>query len=395
MLIQTKNNLWLKWLVLAGVFALAMPFVTEAHVKWFADFSFLDEPLSFFETLTPNVIGLTIAAVIAMPITVWLDKFLEDYDAYKSIKAWLYERRDESTLILRIGMGVTFLLSWQADTLLAPYLRTEPIFGWVQFVLVLLLLFPRTTPIAGAGTILLWFVGIFQFGVFYMLDYLAFIGIGTWLLLSQAKTQRVRELGIPALYFTVGFALSWLAMEKLVYPDWGLEILAANPQLTLGFPPEFFATAAAFVEFTLGYLLIIGLLGRPLSLVITLVFFTTTLVFGKVEVIGHTHLHTALLVFLLHGPGNAYPAPIDIHQKISWRMAFAAVNYVVLLVVFLALFSVGARLTFEQEVRENISPLNIAACENLGAGGTIRINQEDVPCELILEQAAQMADESE
>lgn len=377
-----------KLVMLVGVLLLAVsPVVVNAHVKWFADFSFLDAPLTFQEALTPLVIGFMLASAVAMTATVFIDKQLEELSAYQQLREWLNERRDQGTLILRIAMGMTFLLSWQADTLLAPYLTAEPWLGWAQFVLALLLIFPRTTPIAGFGTLVLWFLGVQQFGVFYMLDYLSFIGIGIWLMLSQANSVRTRELGVPALYFTVGFALSWLAMEKIVYPNWGFDILEQVPQLTLGFPPEFFLVGAAFVEFTLGYLLIIGLLGRPLSLVITLVFFTTTLIFGKVEVIGHTHLHAALLVFLLYGPGNAYPAPIDIHKKITWRMAFAAVNYVVLLFVFLGMFAITAQSAFQHEVRENITQDNIRICETATADAEIAIRNELVPCEIILEVA--------
>lgn len=358
-----------------------LPAIVSAHVKWFAEFSFLDQPLSFQEALTPLLIGFTIASAIAMTATVFIDTKLEELSLYKRVREWLNGYRDQGTLILRIAMGATFLLSWQADTLLAPYLETQPLIGSVQFVLVLLLLFPQTTPLAGLGTIILWLVGVQTFGVFYMLDYIAFVGIGTWLLLSQAKSENTRELGIPALYFTVGFALAWLAMEKVIYPDWAYEILSQIPQYTFGLPQDFFLAGAAFVEFTLGYLLIIGLLGRPLSLVITLVFFTTTLVFGKVEIIGHTHIHAALLVFLLYGPGKHYPAPIDIHKKISWRMAFAAVNYVVLLLLFLGMFTFGAESTYQHAVSENITEADIATCEDETA--SVEINGETVSCDII------------
>jgi len=373
-----------KWFLLAFVVLFGLlPPLAQAHVKWFADFSFLDRPLSFQEALTPLLIGFTLASAVVMTVTVFIDKKLEELPLYIRVRDWLYNYRDQGTLILRIAMGATLLLSWQADTLLAPYLETNQWVGWVQFVLVLMLLFPQTTPIAGAGTIFLWLLGVWQFGIFYMLDYIAFVGIGTWLLLSQAEKESTRQLGIPAMYFTVGFALSWLAMEKIIYPEWGYEILEMKPFLSLGFPQEFFLVGAAFVEFTLGYLLIIGLLGRPLSLVVTLVFFSTTLVFGKVEIIGHTHLHAALLVFLLYGPGKHYPAPIDIHKKISWRMAFAAVNYVVLLLVFLGLFAIGAESTYQHAISERVTPEHISACENAEPDVTITINEEEVPCEII------------
>jgi hypothetical protein len=89
-------------------------------------------------------------------------------------------------------------------------------------------------------------------------------------------------------------------------------------------------------------LLIIGLFERPLALTITMVFFLTTLVFGKVEVIGHTTLHAALIVFLLHGPGTVYRAPVRFHRRLPLRVAFAAVNFALALVLLLPAYQAGA-----------------------------------------------------
>jgi hypothetical protein len=65
------------------------------------------------------------------------------------------------------------------------------------------------------------------------------------------------------------------------------------------------------------------------------VFFCTALVFGKVEVIGHTPLHGALIVFLLEGPGRVYRPPIALHERLPLRVAFGAVNFLLLLVALL------------------------------------------------------------
>lgn len=111
-------------------------------------------------------------------------------------------------------------------------------------------------------------------------------------------------------------------------------VLEQNPQLALGFDLRFFLFAAAFLEFSLGYLLIIGLLERPLAL-------TITLVFGKLEVIGHTLIHGALVVFLLEGPGSVYKAPVRIHERIGLRAAFASVNFVLLLAVLMVPYARG------------------------------------------------------
>src|SRR5690606_11953951 len=134
----------------------------------------------------------------------------------------------------------------------------------------------------------------------------------------------------PVLYSGLGFSLCWVAFEKLIYPFWGLEVLSKQPALTMGLPHDFFLMSCAFIEFTLGYLLIICLLHRPLAIVVTLVFFTTTCFFGKTEVVGHTILHGALLVFILRGPGHYYQAPIKFHKSLVLRSLFAMVNFILL-----------------------------------------------------------------
>ena len=118
--------------------------------------------------------------------------------------------------------------------------------------------------------------------------------------------------------------------------------------LALGIPLDTFLIMIAVSELALGFLLVIGLLGRPLGLVITLVIFTTALSFGKTEVVGHTIIHAALIVFLLEGAGNYYRAPIDIHRKLRLRVAFASVNFVGVAVVIFSAYVYWSRLTFER-----------------------------------------------
>lgn len=323
------------------------------HVKWFSDFSFADRPLAAHDLLTPTFIGLVLLSMAVVGALVWVERFLAEAAWYQAVNGWLTARRDRSVLVMRIATGAVLLLSWQADSVLAPNLLIESAWvGWFQFLLALLLLFQRTVPLAGAGMIALYLLGAADRGAFYMLDYLAYAGVGYFLLVHAANSVRLRGSALPALYVTVGLSLCWLALEKMVYPQWGLYLLQQNAQLSLGLNPQFFLLATAFVEFSLGYLLIIGLLERPLALVITLVFFTTTLVFGKVEVIGHTLLHGALIVFLLEGPGTVYPAPIKLHKRPLLRTAFAAVNFVLLLALLAVPYTRGARMLYREHAAD-------------------------------------------
>ena len=314
-----------------------------AHVQWFSEFSFRDEPRTLAETVTPAFLALAVLSFVVVGGLVPLDRWLERRDAYQRLNASLEARSDQSRLVMRIGTGMVLLLAWQADLLLMPDLRVPAAWvGWLQFALAALLLFRRTTVIAGFGLLFLYALGIGMVGVYYMLDYIMVAGVGYYLVATAAKNRTISASALPALYATVGFSLCWVALEKIIWPDWGLYVLQQNPRLALGLDTQFFLLAAAFIEFCLGYLLIINLLQRPLALVITLTFFATTLVFGKTEVIGHTLIHAALIVFLLEGPGRGFKPPIALHRKTGLRSAFAAVNLVLLLALLLTVYAWGA-----------------------------------------------------
>ncbi|HEU4326588.1 MAG TPA: hypothetical protein VFS21_25830, partial [Roseiflexaceae bacterium] len=328
------------------------PEVAAAHVKWFSDFDFSQPPRALSEVVDPAFIGLALLSAAVIAALVPLDRWLERQSWYRRINHGLRMRAGQSRLVMRVGAGMVLLLAWQADILLVPDLPLAAAWvGWVQFALAALLLFEATTWLAGAGLLGLYALGVGQAGLYYMLDYVLVVGVGYYLIVTGMPERRIAASSLPALYLTVGFSLCWVALEKMVWPEWGLYVLEQYPHLALGLDVRFFLLAAAFVEFSLGYLLIINLLQRPMALVVTLTFFLTTLVFGKMEVIGHTLIHAALIVFLLEGPGTVFQPPIALHRTPAMRSAFAGVNVLVLLGILLPLYAAGAMAT-HRAVRE-------------------------------------------
>ena len=348
-----KINLKNHSVLIAGalLLGLILPNTTFAHVKWFSQFSFLDEPRRFVEILTPVYLSMVVLTVIVIGVMVYLERTLSAQPWYSNLNKWLSDRQQYSMLIMRIAMGAVLLINWASDAVLTPELGApNPWFAWLQFILAIGLMFPKTTWLTGGGLLVLYLLSAFEFGIFHMLDYMHYVGIGIFFLVGGSDNERIRGLALPALYATIGFSLIWLGYEKLVYPDWALYLLEQNPQLTLGLNPVFFLQSAAFVELALGYLLIIGLLERPLAATITLVFFLTTLIFGKLEVIGHTPLHAALIVFLFNGPGAFYKPPIAIHERLNWRIAFGMTNFLILMVIFGLAYTGSARWQYDTAV---------------------------------------------
>ncbi len=361
---------------LAALVALAYAPDAAAHVKWFADFSFGDRPLTVREVLTPTFFGLAFLSAAAIGGLVPLDRLLGAQPWYRRLNRRLEGYAANALLVMRIGAGAVMLMIWQADALLAPELPLPwGWVGWLQFAIALLLIFRRTTPAAGAGLLFLWGLAAVRYGLFHLLDYAHFLGVGFYLLVANSAANRIRGLGLPALYASVGFSLMWAGLEKLVYPEWGLYLLAENPALTLGLAPTFFLTGAAFVELALGFLLIVCLLQRPLSLVVTLVFFATTLVFGKTEVIGHTLLHAALIVFVIEGPGRIYAAPITFHRRLPLRIAFGSVNFLLFVGVLLLGYTYSAWQQYEAFLAQR-PPAGVIDVTEFAAPPAVRLRVE-------------------
>lgn len=360
---RTKR-LWTGAVCAALTLAWATP--AWAHVKWFSEFTFRDQPRTVSQALTPAFLALALLSIVVVAGLVPVDGWLERRDGYRRFNDALAARAPQSRLVMRVGTGMVLLLAWQADLMLVPRIAAPaPWIGWFEFLLAALLLFDATAALAGAGVLLLFTLAVAREGIYYMLDYLLVAGVGYYLLVTGIKRPRVAATGLPALYVTVGFSLCWVALEKVIWPEWGLYVLQQNPQLALGLDVGFFLVAAAFIEFCLGYLLIINLLQRPMALVITLTFFLTTMVFGKTEVIGHTLIHAALIVFILEGPGTTFKPPIALHRRTGLRTAFAAVNLVVLLAIMLPVYAMGAQARHRAALRE--AP---AAAQGTRAGGS-------------------------
>lgn len=325
-----------------------------AHVKWFSSFDFLDKSKEIREVANIIYWGLVALSLVVISLLIILDKKMEQTAWSKKMNTWLDSKQTYSLDVIRIAMFAVLIISWVNNTILTPELNTNNTFiMWGEFVIALLLLVPATVSLAGSLILALYGYCIYKFGFFYMIDYLHFVGIAIYLLTVQTKNNKIKSIGIPALYITLGFALVWLAFEKLYYPTWSLYLLEQNPQLSLGLPHDFFLQGAAFVEIGLGFMLLFGALERPLAAIITIVFIITSMFFGKTEVIGHTSLHAMLIIFILKGTGDFYNPPIDRWTKKTWkRIAIAVIFYLILTTVVLFTYKQIANYQYNTAIKE-------------------------------------------
>lgn len=296
------------------------------HVKWFTDPDAV--PLQFQEVITSTFLFWLAVTLVGLLMTAIFNEPLQRI----SIIQWIHRRLDRAkpylTHILRIGLAISLVLQLLSSTYLAPEMTVEQ--TWVTVILVVALLgliMRKTLWISGLAIIALYMQAIYEYGWFHALDYIYYVGIIYFLLVSGSKWK---ETATPALYLFTGLSLAWVGLEKMVFPNMSINVITAHDIPTFGFSIESFVLIAAFIEMGLAWTFIVGILSRFVSIIVTLVFVTTTLVFGYTEIVGHTIIHTVLIMFLVQGEGT-FKTPFQLHNSPILRYLFVLVNFCILL----------------------------------------------------------------
>ncbi len=295
----------------------SLPGIAQAHVKWFC--GVIDQsvpPAPPGEVLShlylTGLIGFTAAVMAGGVIDALLARFLPGTTAKSGKVAIIAE------VILRLGMAIYALGLWLnlavvpwADSASAAILTPEllaqgRLVALVQISIAVLVLIPRLSILAAIGIAALYAMGIAKYGSFYMIDYLFFPGVAAYLALSAPWLKRYHGLStwrVPVLTASISFSLMWTAVEKFLFPQWTIFVLATHPGVTGGFPLATVATIAGFVEFSLAFYLLVGraILGRVAAVLLMIVFLLAMPEFGMVDVIGHVSVISILLVVMLHG----------------------------------------------------------------------------------------------
>ncbi len=279
----------------------------EAHVKWFVEFDVAEPPQKFFSTnrniyylffFFLSIYGVVMAHFID---TLWTRKF-GNFNFFEQLFS---EYEDVGLNIARIGTGIFFISIWlMGGLILTPELLTNnPYVPTIQLLIAGMVLFKRTLVISGIGILCLYAYAIQQYGIFHLMDYTTFIGLGLYLIFSSFKSEKLQKARLPVLYIGLIFAFLWSAIEKIAYPQWFYVLLNNNPGMAMGLDPDFFIGAAAFVEFTLFFLLLVSRNGVYLvAILVNLVIISGNIYFGKMDAIGHFPVNFILFIMLINGP---------------------------------------------------------------------------------------------
>jgi len=309
--------------------------IVQAHVKWFTETEPERAPIE--QIISPLFISLAMLIAVILAVLPQLVPKIMNVELLKKAEKKLATFRPYTFPIIKYGAALAILVQVLTGGLFAPELLAPSnllvILPWVAIVL---LLIPNKYASKGAGAILLLLFGIttWEYSIFHMLDYAFYLAVIFVLLFHGTK---LHAWSFPFLYLATGLSLCWVAVEKFVYPTMATDVILNHGVPTFGFAPETFVILSAYIEFVVGYLLVVGILNRLLALVLTLIFVSTSMLFGMTEIIGHLMIHIILITFIIEGV-SFYRPPIAMHHSPLEKIVFIFLNFLFVLAMILLIY---------------------------------------------------------
>ena len=292
---------------LASALPALLPGSAAAHVKWFASYNISAAPNPLGNVFSPFFGQLAVFSILLL----WVVSRIETIGIGRTVIAGLDDLtaplQARSEVLLRAGSGAFFIALWaQGAVILTPELATQVMWiGWLQAAIAIGLFWRGTLALSGGGIVLLFCLGIRDYGLFHMLDYPIFLGLAGYLILSGWHIDPFGRPPTVLLRWSAAVTLMWASIEKWAYPDWTFPLLDLHPKITLGLSHSLFMTASGMVEFGCAFALIWTPLVRRLAAVALVSTFTSAIFeFGKVDAIGHLPIIAAMLVFVAEPSGG-------------------------------------------------------------------------------------------
>ncbi|WP_255294542.1 hypothetical protein [Bacillus cereus] len=274
-------------------------------MKWFTKVE-QPEKKAIELIVDPLFIMVACCSMVLLAGLPWISEEIMKWKWSQRIELKLHSYQNYSQHILKYGTALALTIQICSGTIFAPEI---PVYSeniiWVVWLIIFFLFIPHPLAIgiSALGIISLYLALTIKMGFSHTIDYIFYLSISITLFLNCINKK---HLGIAILYVGTSFSLLWVAMEKIVYPSMSIDIIMNHNVPTFGFAPDTFVLLCAFIEFIIGYLFLIGILNRTLSLIVTIIFMLTTMLFGAVEIIGHFMLHIVFIVFLIEGGGGIY-----------------------------------------------------------------------------------------
>lgn len=286
----------------------------EAHVKWFVEFDITKSPAPIGEVLNGDFVKMFLVSVVGVYLFFLVDRYIYEEGILAEFDKKLKLFDNLANTIMRAAAGVFFLslFIWYqvygSSFYLTPELKTSAAYvPWAHLIMAASVLSRRTMFIAGIGIFVMYIAAAFDYGIFHVLDYLIFLGIGYFLTVANSGNKSLIKSGFVTLFACTGLTLIWASVEKFAYADWTNPLFEKSPEILMGLSPQRFMQVSGFVEFFVTFILLgaVSVVGRLISLGLMSVFVLAVVQFGIVDALGHLMIVAILFVLIVRGPTDA------------------------------------------------------------------------------------------
>ncbi|MEK7564271.1 MAG: DoxX family membrane protein [Patescibacteria group bacterium] len=299
------------------------PFVSLAHVKWFAQENQYIRPYSL--TDVPVLIWILVT-IFLVSIGFYLESNIKIPSRFRAI---LDKIGPMAESLASIGFGAALIIFSLSGFVFAPNLHAEGSFilflQGIAGVMIMLGIFERI----GALLLLLTFVlGIARYGGIEMMDtfemvgfalYALLVGRPKWKLISTSYglkfLNNFESYAVPILRIATGINLIILALsEKIFASSLTYDFLSNyhwNFMQSFGMSNYWFAFSSGVVELLFGLFFVLGLITRTATIFLAFFLITTLILLGPLELIGHLPHFSIAIVLLVLGAGDK----LKLHTK--------------------------------------------------------------------------------
>ena len=318
---------------------LLRPEAAAAHVKWFTPTDVHTAPVPLAAVLSPTFLSVSVLFIILLLLGFLLDGWIAQAWPAR-LGSGLRHATTEQRLV-RAAAGAYFICASAAGRMiLTPELATRS--SWIattQFAIAFFLVWRRTCILSGLGVLVLYLDAMRIYGAFHLVDYLFLPSLVIYLVSLSLNSARLARLREPLLVSGLAFSLAWTAIEKFLYPQWTIAVIATHPSIALGLPVTLVTVIAGFVEFTLAFYLVTGRgLLRVGGAAYAMIFLAAMPAFGSLDVFGHLVILATLTIVVLRG---VTPMQERLHfagRGIVFDAAWMGMLYLLTLTMFFAAY---------------------------------------------------------
>ncbi|WP_407175475.1 hypothetical protein [Bradyrhizobium sp. STM 3562] len=328
----------------AFAFSILWTRAASAHVKWFCAYDIAGQPRGLENVLCPDFELLLGTALLWFFAGCIAERTSLGEAMTRALDRVTNGLRLRTEQMVRAVCGFFMISIWAAGgILLTPELKTtSALVGLLQLSIAAALLSRRTLPLSAMGMVILFGIGVEQYGAFHLADYPIFLGIAAYLALVGLQKELLGVAPLDIARYATAVTLMWASIEKWAYPQWSFPLLIEHPGLALGLDSEFYMRAAGMVEFSLAFALIwTPLVRRCAAAVLLGMFISACFEFGKLDTIGHSMI--IVLLFAIISDNQ----PVERDHRPPW---LAPVSLCAALTITLLTYYVGHAALFDTSI---------------------------------------------